>query len=137
MYRESDEDEDEDEGEVWGMEMYRRRMERKRINEIKRLHSWSCCGCSFDFLGCTSGKLVSLGEEEIQKLIDENDEMRESILADDDSNDNNNDDDDFGYDSDDYDSDGNYRGWDESIGGGAKRWCGCGYKEGHSFYCCC
>ena len=123
-YDESDDDEDKVSS-----------MERNVILRLKRAHRWSCCGGSFDSLGCTSGKSLFLGEEEIQHLIDENDEKRESILHDND----NNDDDDLGYDSGDFDDDGVYddRDWDESTGGDAKRWCQCGYKEGHYDYCIC
>lgn len=63
-----------------------------------------------------SGKLLCVGEEAIQHLIDDN-------------NDNNDD-----------DSDGNYdnHDWDDSIYGDAKRHCECGYKkEGHYGYCTC
>ena len=134
---ESDEDEvvlvgDED---VPSIEIRRRRMERHYTMRMKLTHSWTCCGGGFDSLGCTSGKSLCLGEEEIQHLIDENDDKRQIILQGNDDDDDRDDDLDFDDDDDDYvDID---RDWDESIGGDAKKWCSCGYKEGHAFYCCC
>lgn len=85
---------------------------------------WSCCAKNKECTGCED---VCDAEEDVDTdaAIQANEEAREAQARQEALDD----------EEDDY-----YRrtpDWDDSIGGDAKRWCSCGYKDGVYSYCAC
>lgn len=86
---------------------------------------WSCCAKNKECTGCEVVRDAE-EDEDTDAAIQANDRVREALQAKQDALDD---------EEDDYDRP--TPDWDDSIGGDAKRWCSCGYKDGVYSYCAC